>query len=116
MAGEMLGPILVSVHNIRHFQRLLLDIRTAIERIKAIFSFETPAGPAEMVDDIGSGTSQIAADHRTDTGSDRLQNSAAGDRNFRSGGHGSTGRDAALESLTSLCHALLSANEFLYVD
>jgi queuine tRNA-ribosyltransferase len=28
--GEMLGPILVSVHNLRHFQRLLLDIRTAI--------------------------------------------------------------------------------------
>lgn len=30
MAGEMLGPILVSAHNIRHFQRLLLDIRRAI--------------------------------------------------------------------------------------
>jgi len=30
MAGEMLGPILVSLHNIRHFQRLLLDIRRAI--------------------------------------------------------------------------------------
>jgi queuine tRNA-ribosyltransferase len=30
MAGEMLGPTLVSVHNIRHFQRLMLDIRTAI--------------------------------------------------------------------------------------
>ncbi|MHC5025935.1 MAG: tRNA guanosine(34) transglycosylase Tgt [Planctomycetota bacterium] len=30
MAGEMLGPILVSLHNIRHFQRLLLDIRAAI--------------------------------------------------------------------------------------
>jgi queuine tRNA-ribosyltransferase len=30
MAGEMLGPIMVSVHNIRHFQRLLLDIRRAI--------------------------------------------------------------------------------------
>jgi len=27
---EMLGPILASVHNIRHFQRLLLDIRRAI--------------------------------------------------------------------------------------
>ena len=26
----MLGPILVSVHNIGHFQRLLLDIRRAI--------------------------------------------------------------------------------------
>ena len=30
MAGEMLGPILVSAHNIRHFERFLLDIRNAI--------------------------------------------------------------------------------------
>ncbi len=30
MCGEMLGPILVSLHNLRHFQRLLLDIRQAI--------------------------------------------------------------------------------------
>lgn len=29
-ADEMVGPILCSMHNIRHFQRLLLDIRTAI--------------------------------------------------------------------------------------
>ncbi len=29
-ADEMLGPILVSLHNLRHFQRLLLDIRRAI--------------------------------------------------------------------------------------
>jgi queuine tRNA-ribosyltransferase len=29
-AGEMLGPILASIHNIRHFQRLMLDIRQAI--------------------------------------------------------------------------------------
>ena len=29
-AGEMLGPILLSMHNIRHFQRLMLDIRWAI--------------------------------------------------------------------------------------
>ncbi len=29
-ADEMLGPILVSLHNIRHFQRLMLDIRRAI--------------------------------------------------------------------------------------
>jgi len=29
-AQEMLGPILVSIHNLRHFQRLLLDIRRAI--------------------------------------------------------------------------------------
>ena len=30
LAGEMLGPILVSMHNIRHYQRLMLDIREAI--------------------------------------------------------------------------------------
>src|SRR5690606_15196176 len=30
MAGEMLGPILVSLHNVRHFQRLMVDIRAAI--------------------------------------------------------------------------------------
>ena len=30
MAGEMLGPTLVSLHNLRHFQRLVLDIRAAI--------------------------------------------------------------------------------------
>ena len=30
MAGEMLGPTLLSLHNIRHFQRLMLDIRRAI--------------------------------------------------------------------------------------
>ena len=29
-AREMLGPTLVSLHNLRHFQRLMLDIRTAI--------------------------------------------------------------------------------------
>jgi queuine tRNA-ribosyltransferase len=29
-AKEMLGPILLSLHNIRHFQRLMLDIRRAI--------------------------------------------------------------------------------------
>ncbi len=31
MAGEMLAPTLVSLHNIRLFQRLLLDIRRAID-------------------------------------------------------------------------------------
>ncbi|MEM7228873.1 MAG: tRNA guanosine(34) transglycosylase Tgt [Planctomycetota bacterium] len=30
LAGEMLGPILASLHNIRHFQRLMVDIREAI--------------------------------------------------------------------------------------
>ena len=31
LAGEMLGPILASLHNIRFFQRLMADLRTAIE-------------------------------------------------------------------------------------
>ena len=31
MADEMLGPILASIHNIRHFQHLVLDIRRAIQ-------------------------------------------------------------------------------------
>lgn len=30
MVKEMLGPILVSLHNVRHFQRLMVDIRAAI--------------------------------------------------------------------------------------
>jgi len=30
MAGEMLGPILVSLHNVRFFQRLMMDIRRTI--------------------------------------------------------------------------------------
>ena len=31
IAGEMLAPILMSMHNIRHFQLLMVDIRGAIE-------------------------------------------------------------------------------------
>jgi queuine tRNA-ribosyltransferase len=30
LAAEMLGPILVSLHNLRHYQRLMLDIQRAI--------------------------------------------------------------------------------------
>ena len=30
MSEEMLGPLLVSLHNVRHFQRLMLDIRVAV--------------------------------------------------------------------------------------
>ncbi|MCA9289917.1 MAG: tRNA guanosine(34) transglycosylase Tgt [Phycisphaerales bacterium] len=40
MAGEMLGPILVSIHNIRHFQRLLLDIRRSIREDAWSWLFE----------------------------------------------------------------------------
>jgi queuine tRNA-ribosyltransferase len=43
LAGEMLGPILVSLHNIRHFQRLLLDIRRAIR--EDAWSFLSRAWP-----------------------------------------------------------------------
>lgn len=32
MAGEMLGPILLSIHNLTYYQRLLAGARTAIER------------------------------------------------------------------------------------
>jgi len=31
MAGEMLGPILLSIHNLAYYQRLLADARAAIE-------------------------------------------------------------------------------------
>ncbi len=30
MAGEMLGPILVTLHNLRHFQRFMADVRATI--------------------------------------------------------------------------------------
>ncbi|MCA9280021.1 MAG: tRNA guanosine(34) transglycosylase Tgt [Phycisphaeraceae bacterium] len=30
MVGEMLGPVLVSLHNLRHFQRFMADVRGAI--------------------------------------------------------------------------------------
>ena len=31
MAGEMLGPMLLSIHNLTYYQRLLADARAAIE-------------------------------------------------------------------------------------
>ncbi len=31
MSGEMLGPILVSIHNVRYFQRLMADLRASIQ-------------------------------------------------------------------------------------
>lgn len=30
ICGEMLGPILVSLHNLRHYQRLMIDVRAAV--------------------------------------------------------------------------------------
>ena len=47
MAGEMLGPILVSAHNIQHFQRFLLDIRRAITEND--WSFATRRWPVATV-------------------------------------------------------------------
>jgi queuine tRNA-ribosyltransferase len=50
-AGEMLGPILLSLHNIRFYQRLMSDIRRAIvEGSFAAFAADDPRsrmGPAE---------------------------------------------------------------------
>ncbi len=46
-ADEMLGGILVSLHNIRHFQRLLLDIRRAIREND--WSFVADAWPVAGV-------------------------------------------------------------------
>src|SRR4030095_16406344 len=50
-AGEMLGPVLVSVHNMRFYQRLMADIRSAI-RAGGFAQFVTSdprclLGPAE---------------------------------------------------------------------
>ncbi|MEE8155801.1 MAG: tRNA guanosine(34) transglycosylase Tgt [Phycisphaerales bacterium] len=57
-AKEMLGPILVSVHNIHHFQCLMLDIRRAIredswpwlERSWPVLEAAQPCDPAELID------------------------------------------------------------------
>jgi queuine tRNA-ribosyltransferase len=46
MADEMLGPILLSLHNIRHFQRFMLDIRRAIQHND--WSLVTRAWPAAL--------------------------------------------------------------------
>ena len=49
-AGEMLGPVLVSVHNIRFYQRLMADLRRAIrDGVFAEFRRQDPRcslGPA----------------------------------------------------------------------
>lgn len=57
-AKEMLGPILVSVHNIHHFQRLMLDIRRAIREDSwpwlgqswPVLDAAQPSVPAELID------------------------------------------------------------------
>ncbi len=48
MAGEMLGPILVSLHNVRHFQRLMADLRrTILEGDWVGFGSRWPVASAE---------------------------------------------------------------------
>ncbi|MDB5302635.1 MAG: queuine tRNA-ribosyltransferase [Phycisphaerales bacterium] len=58
-AGEMLGPVLVSVHNIRFYQRLMADIRQALALgVFAEFRNTDPRcrlGPAEANDDAANG-------------------------------------------------------------
>ncbi len=50
LAGEMLGPILVSLHNVRHFQRLMLDIRAAIrDDVWSAFARRWPAAAEGLV-------------------------------------------------------------------
>lgn len=52
-SGEMLGGTLVTIHNIRHFQRLLLDIRTAIRDHRwSLFAARWPT-LAHLVPDSG---------------------------------------------------------------
>lgn len=55
-AGEMLGPILVSLHNIRFYQRLMADIRQAIAsgRFDQFRKNDPRAhfGPSEQVDQV----------------------------------------------------------------
>jgi len=55
MAGEMLGPILVTLHNLRHFQRLMLDIRRAIaEDDWPSFAREWPSAAGAVTSGAGS--------------------------------------------------------------
>jgi queuine tRNA-ribosyltransferase len=61
LSREMLGPILVSIHNIRHFQRLMLDIRRAIRedgwswlyRTWPVLRADADRAPAHGTDDVG---------------------------------------------------------------
>jgi queuine tRNA-ribosyltransferase len=67
-AGEMLGPVLVSVHNIRFYQRLMADVRSAIARGEfALFCRTDPRcriGPP-------GGASGVAADAVADETQER---------------------------------------------
>jgi queuine tRNA-ribosyltransferase len=54
-AGEMLGPILVSLHNLRHYQRFMMDLRLAIRTedwtglVQRWPVLSTPSAEAETV-------------------------------------------------------------------
>ena len=60
-AGEMLGPVLLSLHNIRFYQRLMADIRQAIREgtVRRSFVKNRPAKPA-----LGPA---VVESHRVDT-------------------------------------------------
>jgi queuine tRNA-ribosyltransferase len=61
-ADEMLGPILVSIHNIRHFQRLMLDIRRAIrEDAWSLFRQAWPVAFAGMPQEIGNRADPVSS-------------------------------------------------------
>ena len=55
MADEMLGPMLCSIHNLRHFQKLMADIRRSIETDDwaglvarwPVLAADKPAAPAQ---------------------------------------------------------------------
>jgi queuine tRNA-ribosyltransferase len=56
MSDEMLGPILASIHNIRHFQRLVLDIRAAIrENAWSSFHQSWPVASLGGLNEAGAG-------------------------------------------------------------
>jgi queuine tRNA-ribosyltransferase len=50
MAGEMLGPILLSIHNLTYYQRLLAGARSAIQRDQfAAYRAEKQSGWRQIV-------------------------------------------------------------------
>lgn len=58
MAGEMLGPILVTLHNVRHFQRLMADIRqTCLGGDWRAFASRWPVAASGLPPGLAVGTS-----------------------------------------------------------
>jgi tRNA-guanine transglycosylase len=57
MAGEMLGPILLTLHNLRHFQRLMVDLRATIAQDSWIdFARRWPVAAAGLPPDLLTAT------------------------------------------------------------